>query len=209
MGDSLWIYPFLAAITVLPLVPNSAPLAAAGAFAATGRLNLVLVVAIPLTGAFVGDLLVYAIGRRGSPRLLSRLSRHRRRDTTVQRASRHAGRHGVAVLIGVRFVPGGRLFAGLMAGLTRFAMWRYAAAMCTAEALFVACVVGIGYFGGSISANEYTVIAVGPAVSMLIAMGVLVAQLVARRRNRRLPTFDGMPEDARPRGLAAEDRWSR
>lgn len=205
MGDSLWIYPLLAVITVLPLVPNSAPLATAGAFAATGRLNLVLVMAVPLTGAFAGDLLVYAVGRRGSPRLMSRVFRHHRRHTSVQRTAGHVRRHGVAALIAVRFVPGGRLFGGLVAGLTRFAMWRYAAAMCTAEAVFVLCVVGIGYFGGSVSANGYAAVAVGPAVSAFIGVGVLVARSTARRRNRPHPAPDGAHEDARPGAPTAED----
>lgn len=80
-------------------------------------------------GAFVGDLLVYAIGRGGCLRLLSRVSGYRRRHTTIQRTARLLRRHGIAALVAVRFIPGGRLFAGLVAGLTRSAMWHYTIAM--------------------------------------------------------------------------------
>ncbi|MFF0221615.1 DedA family protein [Streptomyces sp. NPDC004629] len=203
MGDLLWIYPLLAVITLVPLIPNSAALAAAGALAATGRLSPVLVMAIPLTAAVVGDLLVYVVGRCGSPRLLNGLSRYRRwpKHTRVRRAAHHVRRHGVAALIAVRFLPGGRLFGGLTAGLTRLVAWRYACAMCAAEAIFVSCAVGIGYFGGSIPgipANGFAAVVMGPAVSLIVAVSVLAAESTGRRRRHRLQAPAGTHEDSRP-----------
>ena len=122
MGDSLWTYAVLAVVTTLPLIPNSAVLAAAGALAAAGELNLVSVAASSLCGAAAGGLAVFAVGRRTSDRLLGRLCQWQK---AAHRLVHSMQRYGTAAVIGVRFVPGGRFASALSAAGASFTPRRY------------------------------------------------------------------------------------
>jgi membrane-associated protein len=81
---ALWLSVFIAAIGT-PL-PVSFVLLAAGAFAALGDFNLVLLALIAVSAAVAGDNVGYLIGRRGGARLFTWLARQRRFQVISPRA---------------------------------------------------------------------------------------------------------------------------
>ncbi|MFG2192151.1 DedA family protein [Streptomyces sp. NPDC048639] len=182
MDTALWMYASLALVTALPLIPNSAVLATAGALAAVGRLDLSPVLLAPLAGALAGDLAVYRAGSRARGRVLAWVARHPKRRAVTEWAAARVGRHGIPAVIAMRFVPCGRFLGGLTTGLVAFGTRRYLIGAGIAELIFVACTVGLGYAGGLVAATSGSALAIGPAVSLAVAAATAAAQRASRRR---------------------------
>jgi membrane-associated protein len=93
---ALWLCVFVAAIGT-PL-PVSFMLLAAGAFAALGDFNIVLLAIIAVSAAVAGDNVGYLIGLRGGARLFTWLSRQRRFQVisprTIERSRAFFSRRG-------------------------------------------------------------------------------------------------------------------
>ncbi|ARF72261.1 DedA family protein [Streptomyces sp. NPDC012600] len=174
--ESLWVYPALALVMALPLVPNAAVLATAGALAATGRLSVPLVLTAPFVGAVLGDLAVFAAGSLLASRARGRFVRRGAGPEVRTRITRHLRVYGTPGVIGVRFVPGGRFVGGLVAAPAGFTVGRFLGAACLAELVFVSYAVGLGYLGGAAGATGYAAVLVGLAVSALSALVMAVRQ---------------------------------
>ncbi|MFV2119186.1 DedA family protein [Streptomyces sp. Act-28] len=186
MDCSYWFYVLLVLATAPPMVPNSALLAGAGALAATGGLNLPLLVLIPLTSAVLGDLVVFTVGRRSRGRALRWLSRDARRRSMLERVSHLMHRYGIPAVIAVRFVPTGRGVGGLAAGAVGYPARSYLIGAGIAEALFVSYTVGLGYLGGRlVTGCGPAPLLIGPAVSLVVAGVVLGVQRWSGRRAER------------------------
>ena len=87
-----WAYVVLAfavlADSVVPLIPSELLCVAAGAFAATGRLNPWLVVPAVVAGGVLGDQATYHLGRAGSGRAVRTLTATPRRRRLFERLHR-------------------------------------------------------------------------------------------------------------------------
>jgi len=183
-GHVILAYAVLAATTAPPLVPNAALLVTGGVLAAQGRLSIALVLLVVAGSALAGDLLIHRAGRAVSGRVLTRLYRRPRRRALLEWASSRIQRYGVPFVVGVRFLPSGRLFGGLAAGIVRYPARRYAIGAGLAEAVWATYSVGLGYFGGLATSNSLYAVGLGLGVSLLVAgLGGLV-QWAARRRGR-------------------------
>ncbi|RKN12874.1 DedA family protein [Streptomyces radicis] len=187
-------YLVLFTATATPFAPNAALVMGAGALAAHGHLSLLLVGLSVLAGTLVGDLVVYAVGRRlrrggpgppvpahpGDGRVRARLAWLRR---MTERAAAGLHRRGGAILVPLRFVPGGRATGSAAAGLSGYPISRYAAAAMVAELAWTGIYVGAGYGGGS---------AVAGPVPALAAAGIALATALLLRwhRARRGPATE-------------------
>ncbi|MEU6082348.1 VTT domain-containing protein [Streptomyces sp. NPDC047108] len=203
MDAALWMYASLVLVTALPLVPNSAVLATAGAFSAVGRLDLSVVLLAPLAGAVAGDLAVYGAGSRARGRVLAWVARRHRRRAVMEWAATRVGRHGVPAVIAMRFVPCGRFMGGLTTGLVAFGARRYLLGAGIAELIFVACTVGLGYAGGTVAATGGSALVIGPAVSVAVAAVTAAVQRTSGRRE--LFTAGSPPRDESPQLPPARD----
>jgi len=112
----------------LPL-PGETSLLVAGAFAATGKLALPGVIFAAALGAILGDTAGYWIGRTSGLRLLRRHGRLVRFDEhKLAQAEAFFARHGEKTVFLGRFVPVGRIFSAVLAGVSqmrysRFLLW--------------------------------------------------------------------------------------
>jgi membrane-associated protein len=74
---SPWLYAVLIAVSFLdsflPLIPSEPVVIIAGVYAATGATDIVLVIAATTLGAFLGDLVPYAVGRLLTGPVLTRM----------------------------------------------------------------------------------------------------------------------------------------
>lgn len=110
----------------LPLVPSETAVLLAGTFAAGQGPDLALVVLAGAFGAVVGDHIAYAVGRVLGVRLLSRVRPGTRTARAHAWAADATARGGGPVLVGARFVPGGRTATTLTRAATGFPLRRFA-----------------------------------------------------------------------------------
>ncbi|MFC4036515.1 DedA family protein [Streptomyces polygonati] len=190
-GNVVWAYLLLAATTAPPLVPNAVLLVTGGVMAAEGRLNLVLVLLVVAGSAVLGDLLLHRAGHAVSGRVLRRIQRRPRQAALLNWAALRIQRHGVPFVIGVRFLPSGRVIGGLAAGIVRYPARRYALGAGTAEVLWASYSVGAGYFSGRAASNSFYALTLGVGISVLVAGIGMLAQWISRARERRLPRGPG------------------
>jgi membrane protein DedA with SNARE-associated domain len=157
-------------------------LAEAAAYAgATGRLNIVGVVAVAACAAIAGDNAGYWLGRFGGPRVIARFGRLLRLDDARLRLGRYLfDRHGAAVVIGGRFASLLRCWVAFLAGVNQMRWSRFLAADAAGVAARAA-MAGFGAYalGTAASAVGQTVTLVALAVTTLLAVAVA---LVTRRR---------------------------
>jgi membrane-associated protein len=192
-----WVYGLLFAIVfaetglvIAPFLPGDSLLFAAGGLAATGALDIRVVVVLLIVAAIAGDAVNYSVGRYLGPRmfhaddsagLLHRLlNRHH-----LDRAHEFFERHGGKAVVLARFVPIVRTFVPFVAGAgamrySVFAFYNVAGAL-----LWVAVCVGAGYVFGNVPIvkNNFTVVALGIVAVSLIP--VLLEYLKYRKKGQR------------------------
>ncbi|WP_053171259.1 DedA family protein [Streptomyces sp. SBT349] len=178
MDGALWMYALLALTTAPPLVPNAALIASAGALAERGELSLVLVLLVVAGSALAGDAAVYGVGRMASGRAVGWLSRTARRKAALAWTGDRMHTSGLPFVIGVRFVPSGRLIGGLTAAIVRYGPRRYLLGAGIAEVVWASYSVALGYWGGSALDSTWAALTLGTGVSLVVAA---VAQLLSRR----------------------------
>jgi membrane protein DedA with SNARE-associated domain len=200
-GHVIWAYALLAATTAPPLVPNAVLLVTGGVMAAEGHLNLALVLLVVAGSAVLGDMAMHRTGRALSGRVLARMSRRPRRAALLRWAAVRIRRHGVPFVVGVRFLPSGRVIGGLAAGVMRYPARKYALGAGLAESVWASYSVGAGYFSGRAASNSFYALALGLGISLIVAGVGTVAQWVSRAREHgRLPAEGAIP---RPSAVVA------
>ncbi|HEY5836050.1 DedA family protein [Streptomyces sp.] len=190
-GHVIWAYALLAVTTAPPLVPNAVLLVTGGVMAAEGRLDLALVLLVVAGSAVLGDLVIHRTGHALSSRVLARLRRRPRQTALLRWAALRIQRHGVPFVIGIRFLPSGRVIGGLAAGIVRYPARRYAVGAGVAEAVWASYSVGAGYVSGRAASNSFYALTLGLGISLLVAGIGTVAQWVSRARDRRQPRGPG------------------
>jgi membrane-associated protein len=164
---------------LLPLVPSETTAIAAGVLAASGDLSISLVIAAAAAGAFIGDSSSYAIGRALRDRIAGRLLPARRRAW----AERALAARGGALIVGARFVPGGRTAVTLTAGVVAMPARRYLRLAGLAAIIWATYAAVLGYLGGR-AFEEHPwrglVLALGAAAAL-----ALLVELARRARSLR------------------------
>ncbi|SEG79785.1 membrane protein DedA, SNARE-associated domain [Actinacidiphila yanglinensis] len=184
-GNVFWAYALLAATTAPPLVPNSVLLVTGGVMAAEGHLNIALVLLVVAGSAVMGDMLLHRAGGALSGRVLSRMRRRPRQAALLKWAALRIQRHGVPFVIGVRFLPSGRVIGGVAAGVVRYPARRYAIGAGVAEAVWASYSVGAGYLSGRAASNSFFALSLGLGISLAVAGVGTIVQWVSRGRDRR------------------------
>lgn len=98
-------------------LPGDSLLVTAGLFAATGLLNIWLLLAELCLAAILGDSLSYAIGRRLGPALFTRDDSLLFRKNHLHRTKVFYEKYGAKTIVLARFVPIIRTFAPVVAGV--------------------------------------------------------------------------------------------
>ena len=169
----------------IPLPGESLLIAAALYAAASGRLNIVLVVLVAALGACLGDNCGYLIGRTLGLRLLIRYGPRVGLTERKLYIGRYLfRRHGGKVVFFGRFVAVLRAFAALLAGANRM-QWRSFLVCNLAGGCVWSATYGFGaYFLGEAVRRLARPLGVGLGVAALLA--VVIAALMIRRNERWL-----------------------
>lgn len=150
LGTLGWLFLVVSFGAIVPVVPTGAAVSGAAALAFhTHPLLIVLTIAAGAAGAYAGDLVMYAMCRKGGEKLARRL-RWLRDEEHLSVVKDKLSRSQVPVLLVSRLLPGGRvpvLLAAAFLGLP----WRtFVVANLPACLLWSAVYAGIGVAGGSI-----------------------------------------------------------
>jgi membrane-associated protein len=190
-----WIYGILFAVVfaetglvVTPLLPGDSLLFAAGAIAATGALDVRILLLLLTIAAIAGDAVNYAIGRRVGPmvfrggqgsgtwtRLLNR--RH------LERSHEFFERHGGKAIVLARFVPIVRTFVPFVAGASTMSYGRFATYNVLGGILWVNICTLAGFAFGNIPVvkNNFSLVALA-----IVALSLLpIAYEFIRERRLR------------------------
>src|SRR5450830_1881086 len=129
--------------------PGDTLLFIAGAFCATGQLNLALLILLLSTAAAGGNTLNYWIGEAIGHRVFTHNYRWINKDA-LRRTHDFFERHGGKTIILARFVPVVRTFAPFVAGISDMTHARFQMYNITGALLWVVGLVTAGYFFGNI-----------------------------------------------------------
>jgi membrane-associated protein len=178
----VWVYLILFVIifaetgfVVTPFLPGDSLLFAAGALAATGALDVRVVLVLLVVAAIVGDAVNYSVGRAVGVRILQRAEvdpRWRRfiNPAHVAKAHEFFERHGGKAIVLARFMPIVRTFVPFVAGAAEMTYASFAFYNVTGAVAWVAICVGAGYIFGNVPIvkDNFTLVALGiVAVSLL------------------------------------------
>jgi membrane-associated protein len=163
--------------------PTDTTLVTASAFAAHGRLSIVVIFLVSTIAASAGTTIAFVAGRQGG----DFFERHARRvnPAVLARTRSFFDRHGGSAIIAGRFIPVARMLISPMAGLSTMSFTRFSIFNLIGAALWSAVFCGVGYFFGQHPpafgqglARGALIVAVGLAliVTVLVAGGWLVEE---------------------------------
>jgi len=168
------------------VIPGETAAVIGGVVASRGNANVVLMAAVVVAAAILGDSAGYEIGKRFGPRLLESkpLRKQRAKLDRAQDFLRRRG--GVAVFLG-RFVAFFRAVMPALAGTSHMPYPRFIAWNAAGGLVWGVAFVTLGYFAGnSYAAVAKTVgrdIAAGAAIVLVLALiGWQVGKFVRARR---------------------------
>ncbi len=183
-------YPTLFVLVLLgalvPVVPTGALVSSAAvvAFHQTAPFALALVFVTASAAAFLGDMTLYWLGRRGmgsknGSRWLEAIRSRAPEDRLTQAQGKLAG-HGVAVLVLSRLVPAGRIPVMLACLMARWPMRRFARGNLPACLAWAVTYQLIGILGGSLFSEPWQGVLAAVALTVVISVAPSVWKRVRR-----------------------------
>ena len=189
----VWIYAILFAIifsetgfVVTPFLPGDSLLFVAGALAATGGMEIDVLIAVLLSAAVIGDNTNYWIGRwfgrkvlhwgEGAPRFFNR--------DAYDRAHGFYEKFGPATMTIARFIPLVRTFAPFVAGVARMTYPRYFVFDLLGGVIWVVSLTLAGYWFGNLPVVKNNLILVILAIIAISVLPIVVGGLRQRLARR-------------------------
>ena len=168
---------------LVPVVPTGAVVSSAAvvAFHQSAPLALLFVFLVASTAAFLGDVALYWLGRRGvnsknGSRWLAAL-RGRAAPDRLAQAQQKLDEHGVTVLVLSRLMPAGRIPVMLACLLAKMPLHRFVRGDAPACLAWAAAYGLIGILGGSLFAEPWQ----GVVAAVVLAVAVSGAPALWRR----------------------------
>jgi len=183
-----WVYALLFTIVfcetglvVTPFLPGDSLLFVAGAIAAVGGMDIVLLAATLTAAALCGDNVNYWVGRWLGTKFFARLIN----PAHLERTHAFYQRHGGKTIILARFVPIVRTYAPFVAGIGRMPYLRYLAFCVAGALLWVGSMCALGYFFGNIPAVKKNLTVVIILIVLVSISPALVAYARAKLVERK------------------------
>ncbi|MBM2622098.1 VTT domain-containing protein [Actinoplanes sp. LDG1-06] len=187
LGALAWLFAVVAFGAILPIVPTGAAVsgAAALAFHEHHPVTIVFVIAAGAAGAYVGDLVMYAMCRFGGEKLARRL-RWLRDEEHLTAVKEKLNNSQIPVLLVSRLIPGGRVPVLLAAAFLGMPWRTFVVANAPACALWAGVYAAIGVAGGSIFPEPWE--GVVAAVLLILIVNQTVSWITKRREARAAAT---------------------
>lgn len=174
-----WIYAILftvifceTGLVVMPFLPGDSLLFIAGAVAAGGGMDPVLLAGLLMAAAILGDSTNYVIGRTAGERLFNNPNSKIFRRDYLQRTHDFYERHGGKTVTMARFLPILRTFAPFVAGIAHMHYPRFLGFSVAGSLLWVGGLVTLGYFFGNVPfiKQHLSLMVVGIIILSLVPM---------------------------------------
>jgi membrane-associated protein len=165
---------------ILPVLPSETAVIALGvATANQADPRIAVLVVLAACGAFIGDNVAYLLGRRLGPAVERRFFAGERGARRRDWAVRALERFGFRIIIGCRFVPGGRTAVTLICGLVGYRRRSFVAATACAAVIWASYAFFLGRLGGQVFEDT-------PWAGLLIATGAAVVLSLVVEGVRRI-----------------------
>jgi membrane-associated protein len=152
-----WIYAILFAIifcetglVITPFLPGDSLLFIAGALAATGGMDVHILVALLIVAAVLGDAVNYQIGAWAGPKIFKDDNARYLKKAHLEKAHAFYEKWGGAAIILARFTPFLRTYVPFVAGMSKMSYRKFALYNITGGIVWVASLTYLGYFFGNI-----------------------------------------------------------
>ncbi|WP_426152416.1 DedA family protein [Pseudomonas sp. DC3000-4b1] len=185
-----WIYLILFAVifcetglVVMPFLPGDSLLFIAGAVAAGGAMDPLMLAGLLIAAAILGDSTNYVVGRTLGERLFANPhSRIFRRDYLL-RTQAFYDHHGGKTVTLARFLPIIRTFAPFVAGVARMPYPRFIGFSAAGSVAWVGSLTTLGFFFGNVPFIKHNLTLL---VLVIVALSFLpmVIGLIRGRRSR-------------------------
>ncbi len=169
--------------SIVPVLPTGAAVSAAAVLARTEHpWEMILVFALGAGGAYLGDIVTYAVLRLAGRSLAERVGWLSRQDPegSLARLRRNIEAHELRTLLLSRLIPGGRIPVLLAAALGGYPWIRFASADIAASLLWCAVYGVIGLVGNSIFPTTWIALTVVVVAALLLTA---VTKVIQRRRS--------------------------
>lgn len=174
-------------LVVFPFLPGDSLLFVAGAFSATGAMNVWVLMALLITAAVTGNTVNYWIGKSIGQKVFTHDYKWIDKNALIKTHAFYEN-HGGKTIVLARFVPIVRTFAPFVAGVSLMTFAKFQIYNFTGAIIWVVSLVAAGYFFGNIPIirdhlNTIVMIGIGAAVIPLILGGLWkVYAKMARRK---------------------------
>jgi membrane-associated protein len=173
-------------IVIWPFLPGDSLLFAAGALAATGVLDIRLIMVLLIAAAIAGDAVNYSIGRYVGPKVFTAHDHqgffHKLLNREhLDKAHAFFEKHGGMAVVSGRFAPIIRTFVPFVAGAASMTASKFVFYNVVGGILWVVVCAGAGYVFGNVPIikNNFSLVAIGIVAVSLIPLALEV--LKARR----------------------------
>jgi membrane-associated protein len=136
-------------------LPGDSLLVVAGLFAATGKLNLAVLLLTLFLAAVVGDGVGYYTGARLGPRIFKREKSLLFRPSHLLKAHSFYEKYGGKTIIIARFIPIVRTFAPIVAGAAKMPYRNFVVYNVVGGFLWVFSMILAGYFLGNLLKSKF------------------------------------------------------
>ncbi len=190
-GTLVYLLVALLVFTEAPLLlgfvlPGETAVMVAGVVASKGHVNVVVLCAIVVASAIVGDNLAYAIGRRYGSHLIG-LPFVRSRRTSIERALEGLRRRGPIYVFVGRFTAFLRAVMPGLAGMSRLRYRQFVVANASGGIIWGVSYTLLGYFAGAaLNSIERVSGWVGIGVLVAVIAVVVFVVLLKRRGDARI-----------------------
>lgn len=192
--DSPWTYVvvllLVAGDAILPLFPGESTVVAASVLAADGDLRIGLVWMAAVAGAFIGDLVGYALGRVLGTRITARYPRGEKGRRRLREAEDALNRRGTGLIAAAQFIPGGRNVIMIGAGTLEYPLRRFLPAEAVGVTLWATFQCALGYVGGRALDDTLTALVVSLGMAFVVGVSLERGQAWWERRHRSRPGDD-------------------
>lgn len=137
-------------LVVTPFLPGDSLLFAAGAFAATGSLNVLLLFGLLTVAAIGGDTVNYWVGEYVGPKVFTGKKWRFLKKEHLEKTHQFFEKYGGKTIIIARFVPIVRTFAPFVAGIGSMTYSRFLSFNIFGGVIWVSIFVFGGYFFGNL-----------------------------------------------------------
>jgi len=184
----------------IPL-PGETALITAAVLAASGRFNIVEVIAVAAAGAIVGDSTGYWIARKGGRRALGKIPIARDAlPELLPRGERFFERHGPKTVVIGRFVAGLRVTVAWLAGISHMPWGKFVVYNAIGGILWATTIGLVSYYFGNAvidAVEKYGLIAVGVIV-VLAVLGFFGHRWFRARMDRHAEADGNSPLESEP-----------